>query len=153
MKHIIEQIPEDEITAFLTLSYSIGGFLLFPGNRVDNKGTINQDRGTNRQICDRIDLTLESIRLYYMGFDSPLSATFHRYEGYFRLFDSFRGYCEFFLLHDLVVEDFSTVKFFLPFQSFEKSPLPQSVEEYYVYKNNNMNFLKERNRRIVEYDK
>lgn len=151
MGHIICQIPEKEVTTFFDLSYTIGWFLLFPANRVNRLWTINQDRGCNKHICDRMDLTLECIRLFYLGKESPLSKTFFRYENYFDLFESFQWYCEFFLLHDLVSANFDRIQFFLPFHGFEKSPLPQSVNAYLEYKNNNMQFLWERNGRIAKY--
>jgi hypothetical protein len=115
MSHIIQLIPETEMTAFLDLSYTIGGFIIFPGNRINSLQTINQARGCNSKICDRIDLTLECIRLFYIGKDSPLSKTLNRYNNYFQLFTNFKGYCEFFLLQDLILDDDSKINFFLPF--------------------------------------
>ena len=53
---------------FLRRSYTIGGEVIFPKHR----NSINQTRGTNPQISDCFDLTLECIRRYYRGEDSPL---------------------------------------------------------------------------------
>jgi uncharacterized protein DUF6994 len=50
------------------------------------------------------------------------------------LFGDFRGYVEFFLLRDLVTEDWSAVKFFMPFEDFNTSPLPKSLEAYRAYR-------------------
>ena len=50
MKHIIEQIPEAENEAFRTLGYTIGGMMVFPGNQVDGKQTINAARGMHPQL-------------------------------------------------------------------------------------------------------
>ena len=36
-----------------------GGMMVFPGNRIDGKQTINGARGFNRKIADGFDLTLE----------------------------------------------------------------------------------------------
>jgi len=36
----------------------IGGMIVFPGNRIDGKMTINGARGCYRKISDRFDLTL-----------------------------------------------------------------------------------------------
>src|SRR5262245_9184691 len=52
-------IPEAEIEAFNTLGYTIGGMMLFPGNKVDGKMTINGARGCHPRIRDRFDLTLK----------------------------------------------------------------------------------------------
>lgn len=41
------------------LSHTVGGFIVFPSNRIDRKMTINGARGCNRKIHDRFDLTLE----------------------------------------------------------------------------------------------
>ena len=85
--------------------------MLFPGKQIDGKPTINQERGRNSQIADRLDLTLECIRLHYLGETSPLAETLARYGNFFALFEDFNGYTDFFLLQDLVSEDSSTVKF------------------------------------------
>jgi hypothetical protein len=48
----------------MAISYTIGGMMVFPGNAIDGKWTINQARGCLRKISDRFDLTLECIRRY-----------------------------------------------------------------------------------------
>ena len=45
LEHIIDQIPEAETEAFNRIGYTIGGMMVFPGNRVDRKMTINDARG------------------------------------------------------------------------------------------------------------
>lgn len=152
MEHIIKQIPEKEVADFLYLWYTIWGSIIFPSNKIDSLPSMNQERGCNRKICDRIDLTLECIRLYYVGKESPLSNTIHRYKKYFELFMNFQGYCEYFLLQDLIFDNYSKINFFLPFTGFESSPLPNTVDEYHEYKNNNITFITNRNKRIEEYD-
>ena len=79
------------------------------GNRIDRKWTINQARGCLRRISDRLDLTLECIRRHYLGLDDPsrLGETLKLYSDFFALFESFRGYVDFFLLQDLVTDDYS----------------------------------------------
>ncbi len=84
--------------------------------------TINGSRGLNRSIKDRFDLTLECIRRFYINKESPLTETFQRYASFFNLFHDFGGYVDFFLLQDLVDDGYS-VKFFLPFESFNQPPL------------------------------
>ena len=101
ISHILEQIPE-AIVSFNAIGYTIGGMMLFPGNQVDRRMTINAARGCHPRIKDRFDLTVECIRRYYLEEESPLSATLARYSDFFRLFGDFRGYVEFFLLQDLV---------------------------------------------------
>ncbi len=49
--------------------------MVFPGNRVGGKPTLNAARGFNRKISDRMDLTLECVRRYYRHQDSPLART------------------------------------------------------------------------------
>lgn len=152
IQHIIQQIPEDEIKYFFDLASTMGGYILFPANRINGANTINGERGFNSKIKDRIDLTLECIRRYYNNEDSPLADTLKRYKDFFDLFSDFKGYCEYFLLQDLVIDDYLKVNFFLPFNDFIRSPLPQDVNEYNEYKKNNIDFLQKRNKRIEEYN-
>ena len=98
----------------------------------------------------RFDLTVECIRRYYRNEDSPLRDTFARYANFFELFVDFRGYVEFFLLQDLVADNFSAVRFFTPFEGFNTSPLPRSIEDYMGYRQLAVDFIQARNRRILE---
>lgn len=59
LKHITELFTEEENEAFRTVGYTIGGMMVFPGNKIDGKQTINGARGFNLKIADRLDLTLE----------------------------------------------------------------------------------------------
>jgi Family of unknown function (DUF6994) len=147
---VIPHIPESELEQFLTTAHQIGGKMLFPGKMINGR-TINQERGTNRQIADRFDLTLECIRLNYLGETSPLAEVLIRNVDFFALFEDFNGYTDFFLLQDLVSEDSSAVKFFLPFTHFGTSPLPPTVEAYQDYRRNAIRFVEARNRRMAEY--
>ncbi len=148
--HIIDQIPVEELEAFNTIGYTIGGMMVFPGNRIGGKMTINGARGFHPRIKDRFDLTVECIRRHYLGEASPLSDPLERYADFFRLFENFRGYVKFFLLQDMVANDFSAVKFFLPFNGFEESPLPSTKEAYIAYKQLAVEFIEARNRRILQ---
>jgi hypothetical protein len=150
MMHIFDRIPEGELESFESIGYTIGGMMIFPGNRIDRKMTINGARGCHPRIKDRFDLTVECIRRYYLGESSPLSDPIDRYADFFGLFESFRGYVEFFLLQDMVTENFSGVKFFTPFDDFETSPLPSSKEAYVAYKHLAVEFIEARNIRILE---
>ncbi len=132
MAHIIDQIPEVEREAFNRIGYTIGGMMVFPGNQIDRKPTINGARGLDARIADRFDLTMECIRRHYLDEPSPclLSDTLARYADFFGLFGDFAGYVDFFHLQDLVDEVTSTVKFFTPFEDFTASPLPGTLDEY-----------------------
>ena len=60
--NIIKNIKADEIEKFVSLCSTIGGYIIFPSERVNNQMTINGARGINKKIRDRFDLTLECIR-------------------------------------------------------------------------------------------
>jgi len=93
---------------------------------------------------------LECIRRFYLGIESPLYETFSRYKDFFQLFDDFQGYAEFFLLQDIVTDDFSEVKFFLPFDdSFPSQPLPKDLNDYLIYIKNTNNFVVNRGNRMT----
>ncbi|RKZ65789.1 MAG: hypothetical protein DRQ48_11285, partial [Gammaproteobacteria bacterium] len=147
--HVIDQVPKGELDEFNTISYTIGGMMVFPGNRIGRKMTINGARGFHPRIKDRFDLTVECIRRHYIRENSPLSDPMERYANFFSLFDSFRGYVEFFLLQDIVTEDFSAVKFFAPFDNFKTVPLPSTREAYIAYKKLAVEFVEARNCRIL----
>jgi len=149
ISHIINKIPSEEIDSFYSLCSTIGAYIIYPSKRVNNQMTINGARGTNVKIKDRFDLTLECIRLYYLNEESPLSDTLERYASFFKLFDNFQGYIDFFLLQDLVTDDYLSIKYLIPFESFENSPLPKDVDEYILYKKNMTNFVNARNQRIL----
>ena len=148
VSHILDQVAPDEIERFFNVCCTIGAYIIFPSKRIDNKPTINGARGLNHKIKDRFDLTLECIRRYYKNEDSPLTDTLSRYSKFFNLFESFQGYVDFFLLQDLVLKDYSEIKFWLPFSNFNNSPLPTSVDEYIFYSKNVTNFVIARNQRI-----
>lgn len=148
LKHIVDLFPEEENEGFRAIGYTIGGMMIFPGNRIDGKQTINGARGFNRKIADRFDLTLECIRRFYGNQTSPLAETLSRYQEFFALFGDFQGYVDFFMLQDLVTEDTSSVKFFLPFDDFNSSSVPHNRDFYIEYRHRSIKFVEARNRRI-----
>jgi len=148
LKPITEQLPDEEIEEFRTIGYTIGGMMVFPGNVVDGKLTINGARGFHRRIADRMDLTLECIRRHYLGQTSPLATTLARYAGFFDLFEDFQGYVDFFMLQDLVVDDYFAVRFFMPFDDFTTPSVPKDVDTYQEYRRLSIDFVEARNRRI-----
>ena len=141
-------MPDEEIEEFRTIGYTIGGMMVFPGNVVDGKLTINGARGFHRRIADRMDLTLECIRRHYLGQASPLANTLARYADFFGLFKDFQGYVDFFLLQDLVVDDYSATRFFMPFDDFTTPSVPKDVDTYREYRRLSIEFVEARNRRI-----
>jgi len=149
MAHIIDQFKGGEIEEFRSLSYTMGGMIIFPGNRIDGKSTINGARGFHPLIKDRIDLTLECIRRHYKNQTSPLAEALTRYSDFFVLFKNFQGYVEFFLLQDLVAEDFSDIKFLMPFDDFKTPAAPKTLDAYISFKDRAMKFVGERNQRIL----
>lgn len=146
--HIIEQFPEEQNEAFRSIGYTIGGMMVFPGNRIDGKNTINGERGFNGKISDRLDLTLECVRRHYLLQDSPLADTLSRYREFFALFEDFKGYVDFFMLQDLVTEDYATIKFFMPFDDFNTPPVPRDRDAYVEYRHRSIGFVEARNHRI-----
>lgn len=154
--------------------YDMGGMVLFPGHQVSRRWTINQAKGCSRfTIGDRLDLTLECVRLYYELLDArggrvddfpdgyysinPLGAVLHRYRSFFKLFGSFEGYVDFWLLNDLVVEDGGglRVDFLLPRDSSapydftRERALPADAHEYFAYLEASDDFVARRNRRMA----
>jgi hypothetical protein len=151
LKHITGQIPEAENEDFRTIGYTIGGMIVFPENRIDGKQTINGARGWHPRIADRFDLTVECIRRHYRDEANPLGDTLDRYADFFGLFGDFAGYVDFFHLQDLVNEVTSTVKFFMSFENFTTSPLPQTLDGYLGYRRRAIEFIESRNKRIASY--
>jgi hypothetical protein len=130
LRLITELFTEEENETFRTISYTIGGMMVFPGKRIDGKQTINGARGFNRKVADRFDLTLECIRRHYLVQRSPLGEALARYRDFFALFEDFRGYVAFFMLQDLVTEDCSAVKYFMPFDDFNTASVPRDGGTY-----------------------
>lgn len=144
------RISDEERATFRRVGYTIGGMMVFPSNIVDRKMTINAARGCHPRIKDRFDLTIECIRLHYQRKRSPLSDVLSRYASFFELFGTFRGYVDFFLLQDIVTNDYSAVNFHAPFAGFDKSPLPAGFDAYLSYRQLATHFIEARNQRILE---
>lgn len=149
MAHIINKIPVEKIDVLFNQGCTIGSYIIFPKNKSKNNQSINQARGCNRKIEDRFDLTLECIRLFYENITNPLTSVFDRHSDFFNLFGNFKEYVDFFLLQDLVTENYSAINYHLRHYSFEYNPLPKNVDEYLEYRKNTLDFIKARNRRIL----
>jgi hypothetical protein len=125
---------------------------MYPRTQINRKNSFNQDRGKNPKIHDRFDLSLECIKRFYNDEDSPLRETIQRYNQFFQLFKDFKGYCEFYLLQDLIKnDDYKEINHFLPFNNFEENPIPKNVDEYKLYMNKATEFINNRNKRIQNY--
>lgn len=153
---IIHQIPEAESRAFSHSVSTIGGRIVWPAVQVGG-ATMNQAKGWNRRIADRMDLTLECIRRYYRGQrdpheagDSPLRQVIETYAAFFDLFVDFDGYVAFFLLQDLVAER-GRVRFFTAFDDFNGSGAPSDLETYLRYRGRVLEFIAARNSRIEDW--
>jgi len=146
-KWLTLQIPE-AVNQVYSFGSTIGAYIIFPNNRINNKQTINMARGCNHKIDDRFDLTLECIRRFYRGIRNPLRDVFLRYKDFFDLFNDFRGYIDFFLLQDLVTENYVQIKFYLPFDNFKSVPKFRCVNDYLIYKERVIDFINKRNSRI-----
>ena len=127
--------------------YTIGGMIIFPQRRF----SLNCARGCHQRIRDRWDLTLECIRRYYQGEDSPLYKSLLKDKAFFDLFVDFKGYVDFFFLQDCVSEDYRKVNLWLDNDFFEKNPVPQNADEYLTFIGKEYDFLKKRNRRILNF--
>ncbi|MHC5559268.1 DUF6994 family protein [Kocuria sp. U4B] len=143
---VLREIPDSELPDWR--GYTVGSTLVFPGNIIDKKMTINGARGCHPRIADRFDLTLECIRRHYRREPSPLAGVLDRYAEFFALFEDFAGYVEFFLLQDLVEEDGDTIRFFHRFEDFRTPAVPQNADEYLAYLRLSNEFITCRNRRI-----
>lgn len=148
MSHVTELFSKEENEAFRYVSYTIGGMIIFPSNRIDGQPTINVGRGFNRMIADRFDLTLECIRRYYLRQDSPLTKLITRYQNFFDLFYDFEGYVDYFTLQDLVSNGGSSVSFFTAFDNFNTPATPKTAAQYREYRSKSMEFVLARNYRI-----
>jgi len=154
-KKVLSSIIKDltkEVEEFRNIGSMIGGFILFPNKKIDGKMTINGARGFNQKIADRFDLTLECIRLHYLGKPNPLDNVLNQNSSFFKLFESFTGYVDFFLLQDLVNPDYEVIYFLPPInQVFESSPLPENKVEYLQYMQSSTSFTLKRNERIKQW--
>jgi hypothetical protein len=144
---LTQQIPK-AVNEVYSAASTIGACTIFPNNRIGYKQTINGARGCNSKIDDRFDLTLECIRRFYLGLPNPLQDVFLRYQDFFGLFRDFRGYIDFFLLQDLVTENYAEVKFYLPFDNFMTAPNFHCVNDYLIYQERVIDFINKRNSRI-----
>ena len=67
------------------------------------------------------------------------------------MFVDFKGYVDFFFLQDCVSEDYKKVNLWLGNDFFEKNPVPRTADEYFTFIGKEYDFLKKRNRRIINF--
>ncbi|WP_306368154.1 hypothetical protein [Nocardiopsis sp. CC223A] len=146
---VVAELDDGEFEAFWNLAYTIGGTMIWPGNRIGTKQTINGARGFHPRIADRFDLTVECVRRHYAGGRSPLGDVLARYTDFFALFETFEGFIDHFLLHDLL--DGGRVRFAMPFDEFAMPSVPPDLATYRRYMETSMEFIHARNARIAAY--
>lgn len=148
LKQVEKELPDYKafMEQYLRKAYTIGGTIIFP----KRKGSINQARGCHTQIRDRWDLTLECIRRYYQGQESPLYDTLALDKAFFALFGDFKGYVDFFYLQDCVSADYATVNIWMGEGDFLSDPLPKTTNEYFDWIHQNLAFVEKRNQRIQD---
>jgi hypothetical protein len=69
------------------------------------------------------------------------------------LFINFKEFCDFYFLQDLTDDNYSKIKFFLLFNGFGINPYLKTVDEYFEYRNNAVEFVNKRNKKISDYIK
>ncbi len=151
LQPIVQQFSPEENEYLLHITYTMGGMMVFPGNQIDRRWTINQARGCNRSISDRFDLTMECVRRHYHGGWSPLHDTLDRYRNFFDLFGDFDGYVRFFLLDD-IIDERGLVRFFMPFDEFQSVAIPRDYPTYAEYRRLSIEFVHARNARMAQLD-
>jgi hypothetical protein len=150
----VASLNEDQRSRYLDQPYTIGSSMIWPVRKKD-RPTINMARGfgpSGRLIADRMDLTLECIRRHYLGRqESPLASVLNAYADFFALFDGFTEFVDFFHLQDLVTPDYDGVRFYLPFDDFERPGTPATTEEYVTYREATLGFIEGRQRRMEKW--
>jgi hypothetical protein len=126
---------------------TIGARIIFHGDQVAGLRTINVLRGFHPLIRDRFDLTLECIKRHYEQETSPLSEVLCRYSDFFKLFEDFQGYVDFFLLSDWV-SDSGIRLLTADGKGLGANPYPQSSREYETYLKRTIECVILRNERI-----
>ncbi|ADE81138.1 hypothetical protein PRMUPPPA20_14290 [Xylanibacter ruminicola] len=149
LEEVKKNVPDYHqfVETYLHQLYQIGGEVILPSA----VGGINQTRGFRADIRDRWDLTLECIRRFYNGDDSPLSDVLNKNKAFFELFVDFKGYVDFFFFQDLVDKNYASVKLWLDTPLFVKNPIPKTVDEYFNFLNKEIEFVESRNIRIQHY--
>ena len=78
MSHIVSQIPDKEIKDFYSLCSTIGAYIIFPSNRINNKMTINGSRGLNKYIKDPLSIKIFKKNIFIADYSLNSIAVFRR---------------------------------------------------------------------------
>lgn len=147
----VAALDDEQKSRYLNPRYTVGSTMVWPVRSTD-RPTINQARGQSHKIADRMDLTLECIRRHYDGGPvSPLESVLAAYGDFFALFEGLAEFVEFFHFQDLVTQDGQAIEFFLPFDDFERSGTPTSVDEFVSYSERMLAFIRRRELRVAEW--
>jgi hypothetical protein len=143
-----ELVTEEENKSFMAILYTIGGMMVFPGNVIDGKWTINPARGCLSKISDRFDLTLEYIRRYYVGQARPLSETL---AGTSSRYSRTSAGTWTFSCSRISSPSIARREGLPRFDDFKTPSVPKDVETYGEYRRRIIDFVQARNRRIEGY--
>lgn len=147
----IASLNEEQRARFLNPPYTVGSAMIWPVRSKDLP-TMNTARGLRIVIADRMDLTLECIRRHYAGEPgSPLADVTYAYADFFALFDGFKEFVDFFHFQDLVTPDYAQIRFYLPFENFQRAGTPSTTEEYVTYREATLEFIDKRSRRMAKW--
>ncbi len=145
----IAGLDDKQRALYLNPPYTIGSSMIWPVRKI-HPYTMNRAR-VRRQIADRMDLTLECVRLHYAGEQaSPLAKVIKNYEDFFALFRDFEGFVEFFHFQDLLTRD-GKVDYFLQFDDFKRHAAPATTLEYVTYRKKVLEFIDKRNGRMAKW--
>ena len=152
-------LSEAQRRRYLSPPYTIASSTIWPV-RTKDLPTINTARGfgsTGRVLRDRIDLTLECVRLHYRQATNTLTPVLTAYNDFFSLFGDFTEFVEFFHFQDLVTSDFTRVRSLirpddvLGKTDFECEATPTTVDEYVTYAEATLDFMAHRGNRMADW--
>ena len=136
------------VEGYVKKLYTIGATTIFP----KHSNSINQSKGCNKYICDRLDLTLECIRRFYNNDESPLYDVLKNDANFFKLFVDFKGFVDYFFFQDLVTSNYDRVLFWIENDNFKnENPMPKTVEQYLNFIDDEIIFSEKRNKRIRDW--
>ena len=81
----------------------------------------------------------------------PPRGVLNAYADFFALFERFAEFVDFLHPQDLVTPDYDEVRFYLPFDNFERPGTPVTTEEYVTYREATLEFISGRMRRMAKW--
>jgi hypothetical protein len=149
MKKALADVPEKEQEAFRQRASSVAATGLWPKRRGPAGQSINQARGLNRQIADRLDLTIECVRRHYAEDESPLTPVLEDAAQFFDLWPDWRTWIRWWLLDDLV-DAKGRIHWFLPFTEFGREQAwPSTSQGWRAYRDRCVEFIDRRAARMT----